>query len=116
MDRVGNGFGKAMVRLWHHTTAKDSQPIRREPLKKGANTAYGDYTWSDIDVTLRSWSVEHTCMEGGDMLSWFGTSDSSADGCLNRSGSGLKVVFPVKTGIAWDRDAVFAWFCEAKTP
>ncbi|MBO7428122.1 MAG: hypothetical protein J6U08_05355 [Paludibacteraceae bacterium] len=39
MDRVGNGFGKAMVRLWHHTaTAKDSQPIRREPLKKGANT------------------------------------------------------------------------------
>ena len=22
----------------------------------------------------------------------------------------LKVLFPVKTGIAWDRDAVFAWF------
>ena len=70
MDRVGNGFGKAMVRLWHHTaTAKDSQPIRREPLRKGTNTAYGDCTGGDIDVTRRSWGVEHTCMDGRDMLS-----------------------------------------------
>ena len=117
VDRVGNGFGKAMVRLWHHTaTAKDSQPIRREPLKKGAN--------------IGLWRLQrgrHRCdakvMGRGAYLygrKGFAVMVRNVRVIGRRPTKPyrvrLKVVYSVKTGMAWDRDAVFAWFCEAKTP
>ena len=110
VDRVGNGFGKAMVRLWHHTaTAKDSQPIRREPLKKGANTGlwrlHRERHRCDAKVMVRG-----AYLYGRKGYAVMVRNVGHRPTAYNADRVRLKAVYSVKTGMAWDRDAVLGWF------